>query len=180
MIALKSELASRLLRERPDGAARELADVETVARQALGEVREAVSGYRRPTLEGELKGAQMALAAAGIRAEVSRAEIPLEPEAEAVLAWAVREGVTNVIRHSRARSCALTVSAGSARTAVEVADDGVGAAAGNGRAGSGLAGLAQRARGVGGVLVAGPTPDGGFRLTVTVPAAGERVPGRRS
>ena len=70
VIAIKAELAGRLLPDRPDRAAAEVADVEQVARQALGEVREAVSGYRQPTLDGELEGARMALSAAGIEASV--------------------------------------------------------------------------------------------------------------
>jgi two-component system sensor histidine kinase DesK len=170
LIALKSELARRLLPDRPEDAARELTDVEAVARQALTEVREAVSGYRRPTMDGELEGARVALAAAGIQLTVDQAEAQLEPDVEAVLAWTVREGVTNVIRHSHARSCTVRVTASDTGRGVEVTDDGVGAAAMNGRAGSGVAGLEQRAREVGGVVEAGPRPDGGFRLAVMVPA----------
>ena len=92
VIAIKSELAGRLLPGSPERAAAEVADVEHVARQALREVREAVSGYRRPTLDDELEGARVALSAAGIDAEFERAPVPLDPEVEAVLAWAVREG----------------------------------------------------------------------------------------
>ena len=102
MIALKAELAGRLLHDRPSDARREIAEVEQVAREALSEVRDAVSGYRRPTLDGELAGARMALSAAGIAADVERTEVALDPAVEAVLAWAVREGATNVIRHSGA------------------------------------------------------------------------------
>jgi two-component system sensor histidine kinase DesK len=171
LIALKTELARRLLPERPDDAARELGDVEAVAREALSEVREAVSGFRRPTLDDELEGARMALAAADIRTSVDRADATIEPGAEAVLAWAVREGVTNVIRHSHADNCTLRVTAGAAGAAVEVTDDGAGPAAMNGHAGSGLAGLEQRARDVGGKVEAGALPGGGFRLAVTVPPA---------
>ena len=169
LIALKSELAGRLLHDRPADAARELSDVETVARTALSEVRDAVSGYRRPTLDGELEGARAALAAAGIQTAVERAQTQLAPEREAVLAWAVREGVTNVIRHSQADSCTLRVTGDALRAAVEVSDDGGGATATNGHAGSGLAGLEQRARAVGGAFEAGDQPGGGFRLAVTVP-----------
>jgi two-component system sensor histidine kinase DesK len=169
LIALKTELAGRLLRDRPDEAERELSDAENVARQALSEVREAVSGYRRPTLDGELAGARMALTAAGIQLVVHPVESALDPDAEGVLAWAVREGVTNVIRHSHARSCTVSVLADPASAAVEVADDGVGAAVANGHRGSGLAGLEERARDLGGAVAAGPKPDGGFRLVVTVP-----------
>ena len=72
VIAIKAELAGRLLPDRLDEAAAEVADVEHVARQALGEVRQAVSGYRQPTLDGELEGARMALSAAGIDADFDR------------------------------------------------------------------------------------------------------------
>ncbi|HWE09846.1 MAG TPA: histidine kinase [Solirubrobacteraceae bacterium] len=95
VITIKAELAGRLLPDDPARSGREIAEVEQVARQALAEVRQAVSGYRRPTLDGELEGARMALSAAGIAAEFDRAPTPLDPEVEAVLAWTVREGATN-------------------------------------------------------------------------------------
>jgi two-component system, NarL family, sensor histidine kinase DesK len=182
VIALKAELAGRLLPDRPDQAASEVADVEQVARQALKEVRQAVSGYRQPTLEGELEGARVALSAAGIDADFQRASVALDPEVEAVLAWTVREGATNVIRHSGARHCQVRVSASLADAAVEVLDDGGGLArflapgqavngdAGNADAGNGIAGLAERAERLRGRLEAGRLPDGnGFRLAVSVP-----------
>jgi two-component system, NarL family, sensor histidine kinase DesK len=128
VITLKAELAGRMLTDRPDDAAREVAELEQVARTALGEVRDAVSGYHQPTLEGELAGARMALSAAGIEAEVQEARVALDPAVEAVLAWAVREGATNVIRHSHARHCTLSVSASLTDAGVEVTDDGVGVA----------------------------------------------------
>ena len=124
VIALKAELAGRLLPGRPEQAATEVAEVEQVARQALSEVRLAVSGYRQPTLEGELAGARMALAAAGIEAHIKAPKVTLQPDVEAVLAWAVREGATNAIRHSRARKCTIRVVAGLADASVEVVDDG--------------------------------------------------------
>ena len=108
VIALKAELAGRLLDDGPHDAANEIAELEQVARTALGEVRDAVSGYRQPTLDRELAGARMALSAAGIEADVHEAHVPLDPPVEAVLAWAVREGATNVIRHSRRPSLHAT------------------------------------------------------------------------
>jgi two-component system, NarL family, sensor histidine kinase DesK len=187
VIALKAELAGRMLSARPDEAAREVAELEQVARTALGEVREAVSGYRQPTLEGELAGARMALSAAGIEADVQQARVPLDPAVEAVLAWAVREGATNVIRHSGARHCTLRITASLTDAGVEVIDDGVGEAAArvNGGGGGpngmpigrrlpgghGIDGLAERARLVNGTIEAGAVADGGYRLAVTVPVA---------
>jgi two-component system, NarL family, sensor histidine kinase DesK len=129
VITLKAELAGRMLNDRPFDAAREISELEQVARTALGEVREAVSGYRQPTLDRELAGARMALSAAGIEADIREAHVPLDPPIEAVLAWAVREGATNVIRHSGARHCTLQVTASLSDAGVEVIDDGVGTGA---------------------------------------------------
>ena len=180
VIAIKAELAGRLLALDPERAASEVADVESVARQSLREVRQAVSGYRQPTLEKELEGARVALTAAGIAAEFERAPVTLDPEVEAVLAWAVREGATNVIRHSGARHCQVRVQAGLGDARVEVVDDGEGPAcqrdgAGDGGAfiGHGIIGLTERAERLRGHIEAGGAPDGtGFRLAVSIPVGG--------
>lgn len=185
VITLKAELAGRLLGDGSDAvdqAAIEIRELEQVARTALGEVRDAVSGYRQPTLEVELAGARMALSAAGIQADVQQTQVPLDPAVEAVLAWAVREGATNVIRHSGARHCTLRVSASLTDAGVEVIDDGEGDAAagtesivgsGNGRrnGGHGIDGLAERARLLQGKLEAGSLDAGGYRLAVSVPVS---------
>src|ERR1700722_18234851 len=143
VIAIKAELAGRLLPGSPERAAVEVGEVEGVARQALSEVRQAVSGYRQPTLAGELEGARVALSAAGIDASIDREPVSLDPEVEAVLAWTVREGATNVIRHSGAKRCSVTVRASDGDAGVEVVDDGVGNGHRSGRAegGNGLIGL---------------------------------------
>jgi two-component system sensor histidine kinase DesK len=172
VIALKAELAGRLLPERAEEARGEIAELEGVARGALSEVREAVSGYRRPSLDTELEGARVALSAAGIEAEVVRSPTALDPAVEGVLAWAVREGATNVIRHSGARHCTLRISSTLADAGVEVVDDGLGDGVSsrvNGNGGHGLEGLAERARSLHGRLEAGALPAGGYRLAVTVP-----------
>jgi two-component system, NarL family, sensor histidine kinase DesK len=177
VIAIKAELAGRLMSLDPSRAAGEVADVEKVARESLREVREAVSGYRQPTLDKELEGARVALSAAGIAAEVERAPVTLDPEVEAVLAWTVREGATNVIRHSGARRCLVTIRAGLTDAAVEVVDDGEGPACARGEAagpiGNGIMGLRERAERLRGRIEAGGLPDGqGFRLAVSVPVSG--------
>jgi two-component system sensor histidine kinase DesK len=177
LIALKSELARRILPDDPVRAATEIADVERVAREALGSVRETVSGYRQPTLAMELAGARAALSAAGIDGDVEPAPEGLPREVDAVLGWAVREGVTNVLRHSDAGRARIRVIVDDGTRAVEVEDDGAGSdreggalgAGAGGPAGSGLTGLRERATALGGSLEAGPMPGRGFRLRVTLP-----------
>ena len=173
LIALKSELARRLIAVSPERAATEIGDVENVARTTLQEVREAVTAYRRPTLASELYGAQEILTAAGItyRFEGDESVINvLSPAIESVLSWTVREGVTNVIRHSRAHQCTIRASQEKQVARVEVIDDGI-ASTGcldNNTAGNGLRGLAERVAALGGQCEANPGP-GGFHLSVSVP-----------
>ena len=178
VIALKSELARRVLPDDPARAAAEIGDVERVAREALASVRETVSGYRQPTLAMELAGARAALAAAGIEGDVEPAPEGLPREVDAVLGWAVREGVTNVLRHSDAARARIRVIVDDRVRAVEVEDDGQGVAgarlgAARTARGPGPAstGSASGAATVGGSLEAGPRADGGFRLRVSVPVA---------
>ena len=166
VIALKSELAGRLIKTTPGLAAHEVSDIENVARDALREVRDAVAGYRQPTLNAELAGAREALTAAGIEFQVDQDHAALPPTVEAVLAWALREGVTNVMRHSQARRCAVRIIKKDGQATVEVVDDGRG---GMPEAGNGLHGLGERVRQRGGTLTAEPLPHEGFRLRVTLP-----------
>ncbi|MFF7124014.1 histidine kinase [Streptomyces sp. NPDC008240] len=174
LITLKSELAGRMLPGHPDKAAQQVADIEQVSRQALVDVREAVTGYRRPRLAAELAGTQVALTAAGVAAEVPAesdlAGIP--EEAESALAWALREAVTNVVRHSGADRCVVQVLR---RQTLDgpvlelcVEDNGAGGS-GNGP-GNGLTGLTERLEKAGGTLEAGRVKHG-FRLVARVPAA---------
>jgi two-component system sensor histidine kinase DesK len=169
LIALKAELAGKLLPAGAEAAAREVGDIKTLTRSALTQVREAVDGYRRPTLASELAGARVALEAAGIDLQVEDLSDTLDPDVESVLAWAVREGATNVIRHSGARNATIAIRPARAGAEVEITDDGQGGSGANG-AGHGLDGLLERARSIGGGLEAGAGPEGGFRLRVTVPA----------
>ena len=166
MIVLKSELAGRLIRDAPTRAAAEIAEIERAARDALREVRAAVAGYRQPSLRSELAAARELLSAAGIAPDIEHSGGSVPPAVDGLLAWAVREGVTNVIRHSRARSCTIRVGRGDAEVTVEVSDDGRGVDSNGPAAGSGLAGLAERAASHGGRVVAGPRPGGGFRLVM--------------
>ena len=176
VIALKSELAGRLIKNTPGLAAHEVEDIEEVARGALREVREAVAGYRQPTLAAELAGGHEALTAAGIEYHVDQDHAPLPPAVEAVLAWTVREGVTNVMRHSQATRCAIRITSKDGQAAVEVVDNGRG---GTPEAGSGLDGLRERVLERGGTLTAEPLPHEGFRLRVTLPLALASAPADR-
>jgi two-component system sensor histidine kinase DesK len=173
LITLKSELAGRLLPPIPEAkmALKEIRDVEGVARGALREVREAVADYRRPTLDEELTGAREILEAAGIASRVENGAGSQPGATDAVLAWAVREGVTNVIPHSRARRCEIKLWRDGEEIYAEITDDGVGSSpAGDGIAtGSGLSGLAERVAGSGGDFEARALPEGGFRLRVSLP-----------
>ncbi len=174
VIALKAQLAIRLL---PADAAldrprTELADVETVARDALASVRETVSGYRQPSLREELVGARSALTAAGIKGRMDAVGDPFPPLVEAVLAWTVREGVTNVVRHSGARHASVEISRDGGWVQGVVEDDGrgIGPPDGAGTAtGVGLAGLCERVGAVGGSYEVGRGSMGGFRLAVRLP-----------
>ncbi|MEY2246199.1 sensor histidine kinase [Streptomyces sp. BF23-18] len=179
LITLKSELAGRMLPDHPDKAAQQVADIEQVSRQALVDVREAVTGYRRPRLAGELAGAQVALTAADVIAD-----LPAEPvldgvpeEAESALAWALREAVTNVVRHSGARRCTVELvrrqTLDGPVLELSVEDDGSGGTSGA-ASGNGLTGLTERLEKAGGSLEAGRVRHG-FRLVARAPLEGGRA-----
>jgi two-component system sensor histidine kinase DesK len=170
LITLKSELAGRLLPDEPQKAETEVHDIEEVARQALGEVREAVAGYRSPTLDEELAGAAEMLGAAGIDFELENEAGGLLPrEIDGMLAWTVREGTTNVIRHSRARNCHILLAREDGMVYAQITDDGRGETDQE-TPGSGLSGLAERvATFSDGSFEAGPLPEGGFRLRIDLP-----------
>lgn len=179
LIALKSELAKRLVGVAPERVTTEIEDIEQVARTTLQEVREAVASYRQPTLASELHAAQEILAAAGIAYRYKGDEHVLSAvpqSSEMILAWTVREGVTNVIRHSRAHYCLVCITRDTQELRVEVINDGLSPACGYESAGNGLRGLAERVKALDGQFEAGPVRPGGFRLAVTLPVAGP-VPG---
>jgi two-component system, NarL family, sensor histidine kinase DesK len=231
LITLKAELSRRVMATDAERATRELSELEAVARQSLSDVREAVAGYRQPDLVAELGAARQLLTAAGIAARIDApAALSLPGEVDAALAWTVREGVTNVVRHAGAGRATIAVTTGRGLAVVEITDDGgrytrdtdfpqqgsllpvptptgsaMAAAGGSARAstapastapastipaqlvgpataappepgygrlrrtGSGLAGLSERVRLLGGDLAAGPGRPHGFRLRVSIP-----------
>lgn len=162
VVTVKAELAARLLDADPERARREVLDIERLAREALADVRRAVQGYRELTLPGEVARARAALGAAGIRADLPTSVEHVSGPLRELFAWAIREGVTNVVRHSGARRCTVELAADQ----VVVADDGHGPLSPL-RPGNGLAGLQERARSVGAQVLAAPGPEGGFRLEVS-------------
>jgi two-component system, NarL family, sensor histidine kinase DesK len=173
LITLKSELVGRLLEKDPLTASQEIHEVERVARQALREVREAVAGYRQQTLRGELDAARQILEAAGIDCTIEYDAQVFLSEVDSVLGWVVREGVTNVIRHSRAKHCSIRITSTHQSARVEVSNDGYPRENHTAnQASSGLSGLAERVAKQDGRLEAGPQSTAGipvFRLLVDIP-----------
>ncbi|MDQ1377056.1 MAG: two-component system, NarL family, sensor histidine kinase DesK [Acidimicrobiaceae bacterium] len=124
LIVVKSEAVRRLVHHDADAAARESGDIELVSRQALAEVREAVTNYRERSLEDELEGARLALTAAGIVATIHQGDERLPDTIESVLGWTVREGVTNVVRHSNGHHCDIDVRQVDGVAVLQICDDG--------------------------------------------------------
>jgi two-component system sensor histidine kinase DesK len=169
VIALKTELARRLHDGGADHARvqAELHDIEQITRRALGEVREAVTGYRAGSLTSELLRARAALEAADVTVTTQIAAPALPPEVDDLLAWIVREATTNIVRHSQARRAEIAVSQADGVIRLDVHNDGVADAPAS--AGSGLAGLRERVREAGGQLTS--ARDGAsFHVSATVPA----------
>lgn len=170
-VALRAEVAERFV-ERDDGRVRkELTEIQTMARDAVRDVREVVRGYRATSLRTELDGMSAVLRAAGIRCERPEVSPALPAHVHEPLGWVAREAATNVLRHSSATWCEITVRAGRDRVQVEIVNDGAGRRAGD--AGSGLTGLAERITAAGGEFAAGPAGDGTFRVSAAVPATTE-------
>lgn len=166
VVVLKSELAQKLLSRDPARAAQEMADVERIARQGLAEVREAITGYRTTGLAAELEQVRETLSAAGIDATIEARPIALAPAQESAFSLALREAVTNVIRHSAAKQCHIRFYAQDGSALMEVQDDGRGS---NAPFGNGLKGMRERIQSLGGELLR--ETDRGTRLRISVPLA---------
>jgi two-component system sensor histidine kinase DesK len=171
VIVLKAELAGRLIPLDPARALAEMSDVELIARSALAEIREAIGGYRARGLAAEIKAARLTLRAAGVTLLAEDNPVPascLTPKEETALALALREAVTNVVRHASATTCRLrfTTEAGQRRLVIE--DDGQHAAA---HEGNGLRGMRERIESLGGrfSLELGTEQGRGTRLILELP-----------
>jgi|UniRef100_A0AAU3HY18 two-component system sensor histidine kinase DesK len=172
VIVVKSEAARRLAPRDLDAALVQVTDIESVGRQALTEIREAVTGYREGSLATELDRACSALSAARVEPVVRQSGPPLVPQAEALLGWVLREAVTNVVRHSDATRCEITVDGTADLVRLTVSDNGTDASPADpepGVGGTGLKGLTERLATAGGSLRAGRTPRGGFEVRAELP-----------
>lgn len=167
VVTLKAELAERLVDLDPDRARAELAEIQTLTRQALAEIRETVGGLRVARLDHELDSARAALTAAGIASNLTSESEPdiavVDPRHRAVFAWVLREAITNVVRHSDADECRIEL----AGNALKVIDDGRGR--GDRPEGNGIRGLRERVEAAGGTLAYATGPQGhGTILEVTM------------
>lgn len=164
-IVVRAQLVQRLAATDPQRAAAEAAEIETVARDALGEIRETVAGWRQVVLDDEVEVARQALERVGVRLHVDvDRDVHLAPSVEQALGLALREGVTNVVRHAGAHACTVRLSEEDGQVRLEVVDDGVGAA---GEEGNGLLGMRERMAALGGQVQR--ISQAGTRLVVTVP-----------
>ncbi|GAA2900101.1 histidine kinase [Actinoplanes cyaneus] len=166
VIAVKAELAQRLLDVDLARTRAELADLETLSRDALADVRATAMGMRGISLPGEIAAAKAALAAANVEADLPGAADDVPTRHRELFAWTIREAVTNIVRHSRARHAEVRLSP----TSVEIVDDGPGATTAT-TPGQGLAGLRRRADELGAHLTCGQRGDRpGFRVRVEIPS----------
>jgi two-component system sensor histidine kinase DesK len=176
-ITLKSELTHRLVVTQPARAQEELSEVLDISRRALADVRSVASGYRELSLDAEAKSARSVLLAADVDAHLRFDHGGLPVQVRTVLATVLREGVTNVLRHSKAERCEITVRQEGGRVRLDIVNDGVQPAP-TGPAphgGSGIDNLSARIAALGGRLTAGVDPDGRFRLHATLPVSGHRA-----
>jgi two-component system sensor histidine kinase DesK len=170
VVILKSELAGKLIERDPERAAKEIREVEQIGRQALSEVREAIRGYRSRGLAAELAMAKSTLETAGIAVQCDAPHVKISALQESVLSLAVREAVTNVVRHAQARNCRLHLEQSNGSCRLLVGDDGRG---GSSLEGNGLRGMRERVEMLGGTLTRSTEP--GTTLTIVLPMTIEAV-----
>jgi two-component system sensor histidine kinase DesK len=164
VIILKSELASKLADMDPIRASAEIKEVERISREALAQVRSTVQGYQARSLEAEASHAMEVLRAAGVQVNCDFARTSIPVTHEGVLALALREAVTNVIRHAKASACELVLRQNNGSCRLEIKDNGCG---GTSAEGVGLSGMRMRVEALGGSLKR--EVDAGTRLLITLP-----------
>jgi two-component system sensor histidine kinase DesK len=170
-ITLKSELIHRLVPVNPERARAEVASVLSVARQALADVRLVASGYRDMSLEAEAESVAEVMAAADVEVQVDITCGRLHPLVDTVLATALREGVTNILRHSKVQSCTIGAEIVAETVRLVLVNDGVTAShpSDSAHRGSGLGNLRTRLSEIGGQLTVGVNSGGRFRLVAEAP-----------
>jgi two-component system, NarL family, sensor histidine kinase DesK len=165
VITLKSELAGKLMDRDPQRAAQEIHEVEEISRQALSDVRDAIRGYRSQGLLAELARAKSTLETAGLTVECdAAASVNIPAMQESILSLAVREAVTNIVRHAHARTCRMRLEQQNGSCRLQISDDGRGC---NGNEGNGLRGMRERVEMVGGTLQR--IGASGTTVTITLP-----------
>ena len=168
LIALKSELAGKLIERSPGAAKQQISEIEQVTRQALKQVREAVTGYRSDGLAGEVAAARLALLDAGVRLEQRLQPLPMNPEVESTLAIVLREAVTNVLRHASAEQVEIELLRRDQQLQLSIRDDGRGCRHSGASEGNGLRGMRERLQAIGGELKIESEPGHGMKLLVSV------------
>ncbi|MEV0129267.1 histidine kinase [Dactylosporangium sp. NPDC050688] len=170
VVALKAELAAQLARRGREEAVEEMLEVRRIAQDSLTELRAVAGGYRAADLDVELAGARALLTSAGIQCRVIGDGGGLPAQLQGTLGWVVREGATNLLRHSEARSCVVTLRTAPSGVTLTMANNGVApAASGKVAFGGGLLGLTERVAALGGTVTATRTPPDGFELSVVLP-----------
>jgi len=166
VITVKLDLARRLLTLNAERARDEIADAEQTARNALAEVRDAVSGYRAEGLDAEIGRARRSLLSAEVKLTTALAPVTLSPSHASALCLALREAVTNIVRHARATACRVTLLEEGGMLRFTVEDNGVG---GPIREGNGLCGMRERLQPMKGAVKLAASGTGGTRLEITLP-----------
>jgi two-component system sensor histidine kinase DesK len=169
LIIVKSTLAGKLIDRHPEKAKDEIADIEKASRDAMAEIRSTLRGYTSYKISEEIQRAKSTLASAGILAESDTVEVTMSPAQESVVALIVREAVTNVVRHSHARTCRLKLTTHNGSCVLSVEDDGRG---GIQEEGNGLRGMRERIEALGGTFVRDTTSGTKLKFEFPLPGNG--------
>jgi two-component system sensor histidine kinase DesK len=176
VVVLKLELVERLSTKDPARATAELRDARTLLRESIGEMQTVVAGMRDVSLEGEIANARTILGSAGVVTNTDIAPVTLERQVAETLAWIVREGATNVLRHSDSTHCDITLRVDRGRAVLVLANDGPAIKVTSAPSGGhGIRGMRERLTVLGGRLTAKSAKDGGFVLEASVPLPAQPV-----
>lgn len=176
VVVLKLELVERLADKDPNRANAELIDARRLLRESIGEMQTVVAGMRDVTLAGEIANARTILDSAGVTTSTDAVPVTLDTQVAETLAWIVREGATNVLRHSDSTKCEITLRVDHGRAVLTIANDGPAInVTSSPSGGNGIRGMRERLHVLGGRLTAKSRKDGGFVLEASVPLPAEPV-----